>query len=403
MRILIVSNLFPPFYLGGYEILAEQVSRDLAAKGHDVHVLSSMHGVGKGCLEKSRDGIKSIDRSLALEVPFDKPFRLNRQRRLKQTRINSALTASAIKRTEPDLIFYWSQLRLTVGPMQAGKASRVPCVYTFNDENIRSYVAMPQNVSGLRRMARLILDGALYRRATLEGIDFTNSMVISDYTKGHLINHGVPVKNAKIVYQGIPIEQFPSKETPGLLHDPVRVLYVGQIHDYKGVPEIIEAFDVHLSRMIPEGRATLTLAGTGPETLMDALKEQSKGCPFPIKWLGKVPYEELPELYRTHDILLFPSKTEAFGLTFLEGMASGLPVIATTAGGHSEVLHEGENALLIRSGDSLHLAERLAELIQDPELAKKLAIEGRRMVRDGFTIRRYLDEIEAFLLEAVDR
>ena len=388
MRLLLVTNLYPPHYLGGYELLAQQVAQHLARR-HEVTVLTSLHGVELGADPYESDGEVQIERFLALEEPFDRPMVIRRWHRRRITALNQERTANAIARIRPELLFYWSQLRLTVGPMRAGMQSGLPRAFTFNDDNMRGFVAR-----------RPLLDDWLFRGNTLEGLDFPNSTVISRYTLQRLISCGVPVTDSEIIHQGVPIHDFPVKDAPGALGDPVRLLYVGQLLDYKGIGDLIAALTHHLPRLNPARRVELTLAGSGPDDFVRAMQEAGAASPFPIHWLGKVPYAELPALYRAHDAFLFPSRDESFGLTHLEAAASGLPVLATTAGGHGEMLEHGVNALIFRAGDPADLAQRIAELVADPELARRLATTGREIVSTRFTTERYFAQIEGFLERA---
>ena len=100
LRLLIISNLYPPEILGGYEILCEQVCLDLAGRGHQIHVLTT-----------GEDGSQSeVDRRLRLYLPFSEPARKDRFRSLLTHWSNYHRTREVIKAVQPDIIFCWSQL-----------------------------------------------------------------------------------------------------------------------------------------------------------------------------------------------------------------------------------------------------------------------------------------------------
>jgi glycosyltransferase involved in cell wall biosynthesis len=109
----------------------------------------------------------------------------------------------------------------------------------------------------------------------------------------------------------------------------------------------------------------------------------------------------MPGLYRTHDVLAFTSTwKEPFGLTHLEAMASGTPVVSTTVGGQGEFLRDGENALTVPAGDSGALADSLERIVRDDALRRRLAFQGRKTVEQRFTLSRYVDELDAWLTHA---
>jgi len=111
---------------------------------------------------------------------------------------------------------------------------------------------------------------------------------------------------------------------------------------------------------------------------------------------------EMPALYREHDVLLFSSENEWFGLVLIEAMASGLAVIATLGGGPDEFLVDGENCLRFDFGDTESLARHMERMIHDPGLRQRLGCAGRALVHERFTMERYLDEVEALLASVVE-
>jgi glycosyltransferase involved in cell wall biosynthesis len=80
-----------------------------------------------------------------------------------------------------------------------------------------------------------------------------------------------------------------------------------------------------------------------------------------------------------------PSRTDSFGIVFLEAWANGLPVVAAAAGGVPEVVRDGETGLLVPFGDLDRLSRALATLLSDPVLARSLGAAGRAMVESGYT------------------
>jgi glycosyltransferase involved in cell wall biosynthesis len=112
--------------------------------------------------------------------------------------------------------------------------------------------------------------------------------------------------------------------------------------------------------------------------------------------------DEMPEIYRKHDALLFTSEwAEPFALTPLEAMASGLPVIGTTTGGSREIFRHHDNALTYTAGNAEELAERIIELASSPSLRVRLAETGRAEVRNNYSLPAIVDQIENYLRETV--
>jgi glycogen synthase len=399
MNILIISNLYPPYVLGGYEILCGQVVQYLKERHHTIQILTSDHGVE----QENTHNEDRIIRSLRLYLPFGEPAAFLRKARVETARLNKQITKEIIEQYQPDVIFIWSLLRLTPGSAKAAEESGIPVVYTFNDENIAGF--LPAKLSAApKAFLRWAVDTFLTPRITLRGLKLTNTTCISKIVKRNLLNRGMKIGNSHIIYQGIPIEQFPEKSTLGNMQKPVHILYAGQLHFYKGVHTIIEAL-VELKKSaentIPE--FTLTIAGRGDDSdpYTDSLKNQAKQGGIPTDFLGIVPHQEMSEVYQKHDIFVFPSIwEEPFGLTHIEAMASGLPVISTANGGQGEFLKSEENALVFPPGNSDTLSVCLKRLMTDTVLYKKLALQGRITAVKEFTFSRYVDELEDLLYAA---
>jgi glycosyltransferase involved in cell wall biosynthesis len=237
-----------------------------------------------------------------------------------------------------------------------------------------------------------LLDHTLFRQITLLGGPLPATTTISKKVGENLVRQGVKLPNNKVIYQGIPIQNFPNKERPGHLHDPVRVLYVGQLHPYKGVHRLVEA----VSQV--RQPVTLSVVGDGPPEYREQLLEMATDAE--IQFHGKVSHGQLSELYREHDIFVFPSIwEEPFGLTHLEAMASGLPVISTVNGGQGEFLFHQQNCLAVEPDDADSIRSSLERLMTERGLAESLALAGRQTVEETFTTQRYIDELEEFLGE----
>jgi len=396
MRILVISNLYPPHVHGGYELLCAQIAEYAVTRGHQVTVLTSTDAAGPRTEECA--GVR-IERRLALAPPFGQAAIRSRRYALRVGTANAELVRQAIASGQPDVIAMWSQLRLTSGPSHAAYASRRPLAWVLNDLNWLSLAPRSFTCSPIG-LLRALLDRTVHRRATLAGIPFTTATAISGLVRDGLVQGGLPTGAAQIIHQGIRLQSFPLGNGSGQLHDPPRVLYVGALLEQKGVHTLAEALrslhrdGVHLS---------LTLAGDGDAAYTNKLRHILADIPG-VNWLGRVPHEAVGAIYRDHDLLVFPSLyREGFGLTFLEAMASGLPVIASDTGGHAECLKHGDNSLIFPAGNAEVLADCLRQLCSDGDVRMRLAHTGRRFVEEGFTIERYADALLKFYALAVDR
>lgn len=103
-----------------------------------------------------------------------------------------------------------------------------------------------------------------------------------------------------------------------------------------------------------------------------------------VKFMGHVPYEEVPDYLSASDIFVRTPINEGFGNSFVEAMAAGLPVIATPVGGIIDFLENEETGLFASTRDPESIADKVRRLIKDPELSKKLVINAQKMVKDRY-------------------
>lgn len=149
------------------------------------------------------------------------------------------------------------------------------------------------------------------------------------------------------------------------------ILFVGRLAEKKGVPYLIQAMQ--------SVDALLVIVGSGSlESACHALTTQLH-LKNKVQFLGSKPHTELRSIYASADMLITPSVTtksgdvEGFGLVILEAMASGLPVIASSSGGITDIIRHGENGLLVEERNTEQLAQAINHLLSSPELSAKLS------------------------------
>jgi glycosyltransferase involved in cell wall biosynthesis len=146
------------------------------------------------------------------------------------------------------------------------------------------------------------------------------------------------------------------------------VLSVGRVSNEKRLGVLLDAYG-RISRVRHDVR--LVIVGEGP-----ARRELERTAPAGTVFLGEARGEELARLYACADVFCFPSTTDTFGQVLLEAGASGLPVVAATAGGAAELVSHGTTGLLVPPDDPGGLAAALFELADDPSRRVALGAAG---------------------------
>lgn len=216
------------------------------------------------------------------------------------------------------------------------------------------------------------------------------------YLVNQLVNRGIDPGDVYDVRNAVDTERFhPSRIDTSLsptyrgqLPDDAFLLgFIGGLHEYKGVYDLADA--------IERCRDTVTVAfaGDGPERKPLEARLGDHG-----RFLGSVPYEQIPALYHEFDVLVLPSHTEGLPRVVLEAQATGTPVVATRVGGIPEVVSDGETGLLCDPHSPESLATAIDRLAGDPAECEHLARMGRDRVAAEYSWNALLDRYERFLM-----
>ena len=168
------------------------------------------------------------------------------------------------------------------------------------------------------------------------------------------------------------------------------LLYVGRLGAEKGIDRLRPVLDA-----LPDAR--LALVGDGPHR--GELERLFSGSA--TTFVGRLSGVELAEAYASADLFCFPSDTETLGLVVLEAMASGLPVVAADAGGVPDLVHPGEDGLLLPPDDIDLWVRTVAELAADPFRRDELGRRARAAVESGWTWEAAAADLRSHYLDLV--
>jgi glycosyltransferase involved in cell wall biosynthesis len=168
------------------------------------------------------------------------------------------------------------------------------------------------------------------------------------------------------------------------------ILFYANVLARKGVFVLLRAFG-QLARALP--RCRLVIAGSGPDLWRVKRDAENMSAGSRIDFLGFVDHSRAPELLRQHDVYCLPSFGEPYGMTILEAMSCGRPVVASNAGGVPYLLPE-DGARLVPVGDAPALAQALIEVASNPELQAAMGKANRNRVEEMFAWPQVAVELE---------
>ncbi|MFW6069089.1 MAG: glycosyltransferase family 4 protein [Chloroflexota bacterium] len=238
----------------------------------------------------------------------------------------------------------------------------------------RSYLALAYGndyLAAQKRWHRRLFNRLLRNARPLITITHSNARRLEEMGAG----------KASVIYPGTDAARF----SPADSRKPTNMvlLTVGRLVPRKGIDTVLEALSM-LRQDFPE--ISYRIAGAGPdETRLRALVERLELQNI-VQFLGKVPDDALPDVYRQADIFVMPVREEAqgasiegFGIVYLEASASGLPVIAGRSGGAAEAVLDGKTGLVVEP-NAEGVAAAITTLLNDASLRKRLGAAGRRWV-----------------------
>lgn len=173
---------------------------------------------------------------------------------------------------------------------------------------------------------------------------------------------------------------------------PFRFIFAGRLSPEKGFDTLVEAFaKVEAAR---PGRARLTICGTGDSRIVMPVVKRARalGIDTKISWPGHV--NDIYPSIRESQAGVIPSRApEAFGLTALEFMSQGLPVVASRIGALPEIIRPGEDGLLVEPDNADALAEAMIKLIDNPQEAARMGRTAAVRARTAFGYDTFIDRI----------
>ncbi len=407
MRILFISNHYPPYEVGGYEQLCRDVADRLAARGHAIRVLTTTFGLERGL--HTNDG--SIQRVLRFVPDYNAKLSAGLQfflTRRRDEEHNRACLRAQIRDFTPDVIFLWHLYGLPksialeaessgagVAYWLAGESPAEPDEFEHYWQRIgRSPLAkIGKGLTGKVALALMRAEGQAHPKLAHVGI-------VSEYLRQQGIRAGTLPAHTQVIYNGVELHLF-QQPVRTQLDGPLTILQAGRVSADKGTHTTVEA----VGRLAQQGvtNVRLIVAGSGPSDYAERLRRSVAQSHIEerVSFLGWQPREKMPAIMAQSHVLVLPTENqEPFARVVLEAMANGLTVISTLTGGTGEIVKHGETGLTFPAGDSAALAQQIKRLVDDAALRIQLAEGGQALVLENFGLERMVENCERLLNEA---
>lgn len=369
---IVVHNFFGP---GGTEVNTRHLARVLATLGIDVAVINSYRGPAVlpnvriyGCLPRDRP---HRNESTYRWLPVFQQLLRGSLRIL----ILFVSTLIVSLRACPDMIHAQMVIPTGVPVIFAGFLLRKPVVVSARGSDLNIFAARPL----LSVIARIILKHA------------SAIIVLTPDLREKAIRLGAAPGKVALIPNGVDVERFDGIEA-SQVRDLLRleprekiILFVGALASYrfevKGLGYLISALRSVVSTV---ENVKVLVIGVGAEdsridkAALDGIKQQ-------IKFMGVVPYDDMPKYYRVSDLYVNPSLSEGMPTSILEAMAARKPIVAFDIPGCRDLIRDGLNGYLVPKGDVETLAQKISQLLMNSELAERMGSRGRELVENGYS------------------
>ncbi len=387
MKVLISVEYFYPQTVGS-AYAAYRLAKGLASRGHEVSVICS------GDSLNSRSGIESdikVFRISSLPILFNRKYRLSP--------LAHHLVGPIFDEVKPDIVHAQDHLIIGSSVIDAALRRNIPIVGTnhFHPDNLLHYLNAPPAVEDkIRKAAWKHLDVVFgHLRAITTPSEIAKKVMRSSGIK----------KNITVVSNGIDLGKFKPgpKEEPseiaekyGLSPNDKHVLFVGRLEKEKNIDVLIRAVKI-VNQKFP-AKLLICGFGSGEEKLKSLIEELNLGDS--VKLLGKAPDEDVVKLYNFADIFATASTVELQGLSVMEAMASGLPVVSSDGMALPELVKDGSNGFVFPSGNCELAAQKMIELLGNKKLAEIMGKKSRELIQEH-DFQKSLDKYEKIYEQAI--
>ena len=374
MKICFVSYEYPPLIIGGAGVYAVHMAKELAQLGHEVHVISP------GIYNQKGDSVE--DDVFVHRVPIiHEPF------------LGAPSFWFSSLRKYPDIYRGMGGFDVVHGNSGIGDLSffrwRVKGPRVVTTHHLASTAAI--HCSFLDRLSPSLETGfpsLISERHVIHRAD--RIIAVSNFTKNDLIRtHKIPSSRIEVIYNGVSPEGFvfPKEEILRVraslhLENEIGFLFVGRVDDYrKGLLLLLKAWELFSRK---EKSAKLVVVGPGDQTIAKTharLLDIEESTVFK----GYVGNETLNKIYCACDIFVSPSLLEGFGLTLVEAMAAGKPIIAFRVGAIPEIVKDGFNGKTLGSRDPSEFAKAMEFFTRNPECIGRVGSYNRDYASKRFS------------------
>lgn len=382
MKILFISNLYPPNALGGYERLCHSVAEALAIRGHEVGVLTSTYG-GLSSEYPGQRIWRSLN-LLACEGNIYQPFDASEEMRKEINGFNIQKLDSVMNEFEPEIIFAWNLYffdKSLIEHIEGHHSAK--SVYFLTDNWLISFF----NGDFLGQFFSRVVFGAIQESEISQPAEpkqlRARAIFGSRFMERFYENAGIFFSDTRVIHNGVDlpaITEAMADRLHNIQYGRLKLLFAGRVVDVKGVETAIRALP-QVIKELPNVEVILDIVGDCQDQSYKSKLEQiilENHLGNNVNFYDPVAPDKLFSLFQQYDIYLFPSLYEPFALTLIFALHAGIPTVASNVGGNPEIIFDDKTGVLYEKNDHGRMAEKIIELYQRPIKRMRISRHARR-------------------------
>ena len=366
---------------GGSGVVATELGIELAARGHEIHFITSSQPFRLTGREKNihYHEVAVYNYPLFEHPPYDLAL---------ATRMAEVAEFYSLDLLHVHYAIPHSVSALLARQMLAARGKHLPFITTLHGTDI-TLVGLDRSYLPITRFGIIESDGVTaisryLRNRTREAFDIQSEIEVIH----NFVNCDVYVRNPDLVAEMRPLYAGPNEKL---------IVHLSNFRPVKRVTDVVEVF----ARIAKDVPSRLMLIGDGPDRSAAEYLAMRHGVQDRIHFLGK--QDNVNELLPLADLMIMPSEMESFGLAALEAMACGVPAIATRVGGVSELIDDGVTGCLFEVGDVEGMAAAAIALLNDRIDLSTMAHAARRTAQDRFCATRIIPLYEEYYRRVITR
>lgn len=400
MRILLLSHGYPPFHSGGYELRCRDIATQLAARGHEIEIITTLPP-GRNAVP-TEPGIARRFHDVRGATPTVKMLVYSYQ--------DIRLLDRKIKKFSPEIIYLSHVINLTRHIFPYLAQLDIPIVYdeggnglTYAWINHRWFNSSPNILKStpklaIRHATQRLTGGLL--KAQWDWPRHISAFFNNPGARRYAKTSHVPLAACQTILPAVDLDLFrvPPRQC---LDRPIKILVAGRLEETKGVHDALDWYEALQKAGIS---AQFLIVGkkvdeTYYQGILTRIAALNAGD---FQVLPQVSYDEMAVFYQQNDICFFPSYHWQTGLSRvpLEAMASGCVILSYGAESSKDIIQHGKTGFVVEPRDWDTMGDIIRKLTNDQVMYQDVVHNAREYVQTNHSFARYIDQIEQFLLNA---